>query len=584
MNQPVHQHHLPVAESRDVRRAAARLIKEQWRGYGTALLINCAAAAAGLAAPWLVGRIVDGITKGADGATLATYAALMMVAALLQLLLLRYANKLSNEVGERTQATIRERYVERVFALPPDRVERAGVGDLVARGTGDITAVGATLRDAGPAVLIATLQIAFIIGVVLFINPLLGLCGLVGVVGIGIALRWYLRRARTDYLAQGAASSALAEQLAASATGARTVEAPGLQEHRLQVCEQAIADSSLAQHRTLFLRSVLYPSVDVSTVVPVVLVLLLGLALSQQGILSLGTVVAVALYMHQLGRPVATLLEWVETLQGATASFARVEGLGLAAVTASPGQAAEPVDERLEAARLSYAYDGGPDVVAEVTLGVAPGERLAIVGASGAGKTTLARLLAGHYAPSRGTVTLGGAAISALPDEQLRRQVQFVTQEQHVFMGTIAENLRLASPDAAPSELLRALDAVGAGWIERLPDGVDTVLDGTGHTLEPAHIQQLALARVVLADPHTIILDEATSLLDPAVARDTERALAGVLAGRTIISIAHRLQTARDADRVAMMADGRITEIGSHAELMARRGSYAALWEAWSGE
>jgi ABC-type multidrug transport system fused ATPase/permease subunit len=170
-----------------------------------------------------------------------------------------------------------------------------------------------------------------------------------------------------------------------------------------------------------------------------------------------------------------------------------------------------------------------------------------------------------------------------LPLDDLRGHVALVTQEHHVFVGTVADNVLLARPDADDAELRSALVAVDAlGWAQALPEGLATEVGSGGHPLTPAQAQQLALARLVLADPHTLVLDEATSLLDPRAARHLERSLSGVLTGRTVVAVAHRLHTAHDADRVAVVEDGRITEIGSHAELVALGGSYAALWQSWS--
>ena len=238
----------------------------------------------------------------------------------------------------------------------------------------------------------------------------------------------------------------------------------------------------------------------------------------------------------------------------------------------------------MRADRVRFGYVAGADVLHEVSLRLRPGTRLALVGPSGAGKSTLGRLLAGIYAPRQGEVRLGGAELARMPAERVRRHVALVNQEHHVFVGSLRDNLLLARGDAAAEELWAALATVGAdGWAGALPDGLDTEVGSGGTVLSPAQAQQVALARLVLADPHTLVLDEATSLLDPRAARHLERSLARVLDGRTVVAIAHRLHTAHDADVIAVVEDGRISEFGSHHDLVAAGGAYAALWRSWHG-
>ncbi|MFE4826475.1 ABC transporter ATP-binding protein [Streptomyces sp. NPDC056672] len=587
--------HLPVAGAPQVRRAAARLIRQDGRAFAGALALNVLAAAAGLIGPWLVGRIVNTVGAGGGVDAVDRYALVILMCALAQMLLGRYARLIGHRFGERTSARIREQLVDRALALPASAVERAGTGDLTARGTSDVTAVSTTLRDAGPDVFIAAAQVLFIVGAVFALDPLLGGCGVLGLSGIWFATRWYLRRAPAAYLAEGEANSVLAEVLSATAAGARTVEAFGLQERRVAVCRTAVERARRARLRTLSLRTVLFPAVEVSYVVPVVAVLLVGGLLSADagggaagpGAVSLGTVVSCALYLTQLSHPLDAVLLWVEQLQSSEASFARVEGLGLAP-RLPRYEGPTPSDDRIEVARVSYAYDSGRaaprDVLRGVDLTVRPGERLAVVGPSGAGKSTLGRLLAGVDRPRAGSVTVGTVPVADLGPDELRRQVVLVTQEHHVFIDTVRDNLLIAAPAATDEEIRAALDAVGADWIDELPEGLDTELGAGEVRVDGARAQQLALARVVLADPHTLILDEATALLDPATARHAERALAAVLEGRTVIAIAHRLDTARDADRVAVMDDGRLTELGTHDALVAAGGPYAELWRSWHGE
>jgi ATP-binding cassette subfamily C protein len=433
-----------------------------------------------------------------------------------------------------------------------------------------------------PAVFIALVQAFLIIGAVLFLDPLLGLCGL-AYLAVWVVLRWYLRRARDAYLAEGAANAGLTEVLTTTVAGARTIEALRLQGRRTEALAAAIEVARRSRLRTLWLRTVLFPTVDISYMLPLVSVLLVGGVLYNHGFVSLGTVVAAAVYFRQLIQPLDAILMWVERLQASSASYARVEGLAFTP-QAETHTSAEPADDRIEVTDVRYAYEHGPDVLHGVNLHVRPGERLAVVGPSGAGKSTLGRLLAGVDRPRTGAVTVGGVAVASLAPDRLRRQVVLVTQEHHVFQDTVRGNLTIVRPNATEAQLRDALAAVGATWVDDLPDGLDTALGNEEHQLDGAQAQQLALARVVLANPHTLVLDEATALLDPTTARNTERALAAVLQGRTVIAIAHRLQTAHDADRIAVMDAGRTTELGGHDELVRKGGAYAALWRSWHGD
>jgi ABC-type multidrug transport system fused ATPase/permease subunit len=316
----------------------------------------------------------------------------------------------------------------------------------------------------------------------------------------------------------------------------------------------------------------------------VIAVLVWGAYLSGQGLATVGDVTSIALYAMQLTGPVEELVNWMDRLQVGSTALARI--VGVAEVPSDrPGADETPDGAQLEARGIRFSYREGVDVLRDVDLVPRLGERIAIVGPSGSGKSTLARLLTGITAPSAGTVRVGGADVMRIPLDVLRQHVALVSQEHHVFVGTLADNLRLAAPDARDSELEEALEAVGAlRWVRAMPDGVDTVVGSGGVVLTPAQAQQVALARLVLLDPDTLVLDEATSLLDPRAARGLEQSLDRVLEGRTVIAIAHRLHTARDADRIIVMRDGRIVESGTHDELIAMGGEYGALWRSWQAE
>ncbi|MGC4755744.1 ABC transporter ATP-binding protein [Micromonospora trifolii] len=556
------------------------MISRHRRAVGVVLALHGAAAVAGLAPPWLLGTIVDRVTAGAGVATVDRLALAIAGCVLVSALLSRYAQYAGHRFGERAVAELREEFVSRTLGLPVSVVERAGSGDLATRSSVDVSTVGTTVRDVVPTIVIAGVQLTLLFGAVFLLHPLLGLAALAGLPSIVAVTRWYLRRASSAYLTEGAAAAELTETLTTTAEGARTVEALRLTDDRIRHGTTRVTLVWRARRATLALRTVFFSVVEASYPLPVAMVLLVGGYLLSRDMVSLGAVVAAALYLQQAIDPLDRLLQWTEQAQRGFASYARLLGVGMVPPEA-PGTTATSRGERLVVSGARFSYSDGPDVLHGIDLEVQPGERLAVVGPSGAGKSTLARLLAGIDAPREGVVSIGGCPVTDLDPAERRRRIALVTQEHHVFIGSVRDNLSFAAPDASDEQMRAALLTVGAEWFAELPDDLDTQLGDGARQLGAAEAQQVALARLVLADPHTLILDEATAALDPSTARRTERALAAVLVGRTVIAIAHRLNTAHDADRVAVLADGRITEIGSHDELVAAGGAYAALWRSW---
>jgi ABC-type multidrug transport system fused ATPase/permease subunit len=559
---------LPVATAAQVRAYARRLTLRHPRDLGYALAMHGLAAITGLVTPWLLGQLIAHPGQNIDLISVG-----IAVFVILQGVLIRQAFYASSRLGEKVLAELREAFVDQVLDLPLSTVENAGTGDLLSRTSRDVDALTRSVRHAVPETLIAIVMGLFTLGALVLVGPLLVLPCLVVVPIVWISTRWYLNRARDAYLRENAAWADLTDGLAETVNGARTVTAFGREEQRNERCDTDIARSWAAERYSLRLRMIWYPSLEVSYVIPVVATLLCGGLLYFHDLASIAQVTAATLYVQQLARPLDMLLTQLDELQVGGASLSRL--LGVANVpTDRTTKGVVPVSQEITASDVRYAYTDR-DVLHGIDLVLHPGERLAIVGPSGAGKSTLGRLLAGIHGPRTGSVTMGSTSLVDLPLDELRGQVALVTQEHHVFRGTLRENLSMVR-EAPDADLMAALEAVE--WDG--PD-LDTVVGSGGTNLSPAQAQQLALARLVLVDPHTLVLDEATSLLDPRAARHLERSLAAVLDGRTVIAIAHRLHTAHDADRVAVVEDGRISELGSHDELVSQGGSYSALWSTW---
>jgi len=575
---------LPVAEMPSVRAHAKTLARLHRRSLLSVLGLHALAAVAGLAAPRIVGLLVDDVTTGTTTSAIDRLAVLLGVSVVVQTLLTWAGRRSAFRMGEDIFARLREQFMERVVSLPLSTVERAGTGDLVSRTTNDVEALSRVVRFGVPSMFVAVVTVSITVVAALFTGWMVALPLFLGVPILWLSTRWYLRYAPAGYLRERATYAVMNGVVTETVDGARTVDALRLGSRRRARMDRALRDCFDAEMYTLRLRMIWFPQVEVAYLLPVAATLAWGGWLVAHDQATIGTVTAVALYVQALAEPLDNLLMWLDEIQIGATSLARV--IGIADVPPDRAATGEtPSDAKLDVEDVHYAYRSGRDVLKGVTLDLAPGERLAIVGPSGAGKSTLGRLMAGIDGPRAGRVSVGGVRLVDLDLVQLRGEVALVTQEHHVFVGTLEDNLQLARPGSSRETLLGALDAVdGRYWAEALPQGLDTVVGSGGHALTEAQSQQLALARLVLADPHTLVLDEATSLLDPSAARHLERSLAAVVSGRTVVAIAHRLHTAHDADRVAVVDDGLITEIGTHDELIAADGAYAALWRSWRDE
>ncbi|MFD5568957.1 ABC transporter ATP-binding protein [Streptomyces cadmiisoli] len=568
-------HALPVAGGRTTAREVRRLSRGHRLRLAVVGVVGIVSTAVDLIPPVAIGYLVDRVQAGtADLGTVLTVTAVMALSGVLGAAGTAVAIVLATRIYHTVLAALRERLVSRAMQLPQHLVERAGTGDLISRSSDDVTAVA----DAAPAVIPALTVTAFTIVV-----SLGGLAALEWPYAVtlavvlpvyALAMRWYLRIGPRVYRAERAAMSARAQQILESQRGYATVLGFGLAERRHRAVMTDSWSVAVQSLRARTVQSMLNARLNLGECLSLGAVLVVGFVLVENGSSTVGGATTAMLLVLRLLGPVNQLLFVIDTLQSALASLSRMIGVVTIPAVDTTYVSTTPTDTAtaVRLREVAFRYPDGPLVLDDIGLDIPAGRHLAIVGPSGAGKTTLAAVIAGVHRPDAGTVT-----------RPCRTAV--ITQEVHVFAGTLRENLTLAAPDATDREIRAALETTGAAdLLDLSADALDTVVGTGGHPLTDAQAQQLALARLLLADPELAILDEATAEAGSTHAERLDRASEAVLAGRAGIVIAHRLSQAATCDRIVVMDGGRVIENGTHDELLTAGGTYARLWAVWQAE
>lgn len=575
---------LPVATGRETWTWLRRELRSRLGALSATTVVGILAAASAVLPVYVLGVLVDRIIDGSPSSVIVTIAAILGAAALVGGVATGVSNYLIGRLGAVMLADLREAGVDRALTLPTTTVERVGRGDLLSRVSTDVATIAKAVTDVFPTMFSALMLAALTLVSMLGLDWRLALAGAVSIPFYLLALRWYLPRSAPRYAEERRVIAQRSQVLMESMLGAPTVHAYHVHTVHTDGIENASArvrDISIGVF-TFFTRFV--GRINRAEFIGLAVILVAGYWLVQHGSITVGQTTAAALLFHRLFGPISMLLFTVDEAQDAGASLARLIGLvSIPQPPAAAGTGAQPRDGSLDLTDLVFSYDGEHPVLHGVTIRVEPGQRVALVGSTGAGKSTVAGIAAGVLTQQRGDVRIGGASLAALTAEQRRRHVAIISQDVHVFAGPLADDLRLAHPDATDAEIVAALETVGATeWVAALEDGIHTVVGEGGHELTAAQAQQLALARLLLLDPTVAILDEATAEAGSLGARDLERAAAAVTAGRTTLVVAHRLTQAATADRIVVMSHGDIVEEGTHAELHAAQGRYAQLWRAWA--
>ncbi|HEY3544354.1 MAG TPA: ABC transporter ATP-binding protein [Gaiellaceae bacterium] len=547
-----------------------------------------AATATALAPPYLAKLALDDAVRGQGGTRLVVVVALFVAAGLANWGMTYAETYFTGWVGERILADLRNRLFAHLQDLSLGFYERNRAGMIISRLTNDVEAIDQLVTD-GVTSLVQNSLTLIGTAVILFVldwRLALATCAVLPLMSIATAIfRTRSARAYSQVRERlGLVTATLAEDIA----GMRVVQAFNREEPAFANFKQIAQRYREANMQTVVLNGIYFPTVDLLSTAALAIVLAYGGHLYFGHTLSLGTLFAFMLYVNNFFDPVQQLSQLYNTFLSATAALDKIMGVldEQPQVVDRPGARDLPAiagHVRFETVR--FAYGRGDEVLHGIDLDIPAGTTVALVGHTGAGKSTIAKLLARFYEPTHGRITIDDLDLNDVTQASLRRQLGVVPQEGFLFAGTVAENIAFGKPAATSDEIVRAARTVGAHeFILRLEDGYETQLGERGSRLSLGQRQLVAFARALLADPRVLILDEATSSVDIGTERRIEEALRVLLADRTAFIIAHRLSTIRDADLIVVLEHGRVVEQGSHDELLARRGLYTSLYGDWAAD